>query len=510
MEPERFPVSVRLTGVLHKEKSKMFITSVLWSDQNNIVIYRSLDNFKKMHKQVKKECTTGHKMKKSERTLPRFHFKSNVHVGKKTTKSLAFLKSLEKYCNKLLNCEAGISQSSSVIKFFQPKDQDLDKEFTKNSIMVLQTDAEICSDDCPDGNVTQPFVTETFRCVAPYETRDTRNKPFKVAVDDKLDVLIKDRTGWWLVENEEKRMAWFPAPYLEKLDDYDDDDEDFSERGKLYTANKNYSSTCDDEVSIIAGAVVEVLQKSDNGWWLVSNKGKVGYIPAMYLQPCNHPKVHMAPLKHERQRSSSIFTPAPGLQQQSQYSRSHGNLLQLPVPTTSTPNRIEEGNMQRSHSMSVLQESQPAKDQAVLATNHSPTTTPRIHSPPIIMVETDGEERPHMLSISANSEETLDWDSFSDDSSSSSVSLTPGADDRPPYVSRNPPPLMKTHLSPTSNTEVRMTPSVSDPSLYKVPTSPKVPPRPQAREIQNRCTTITRKNADRGNVPPVPSEIVSR
>lgn len=45
------------------------------------------------------------------------------------------------------------------------------------------------------GNVTQPFVTETYRCVAPYETKDTKNKPFKVALDEKVDVLIKDKAG---------------------------------------------------------------------------------------------------------------------------------------------------------------------------------------------------------------------------------------------------------------------------------------------------------------------------
>lgn len=35
-------------------------------------------------------------------------------------------------------------------------------------------------------------------------------------------------SGWWLVENEDKRMAWFPAPYLEKLDEdgNEDDGED--------------------------------------------------------------------------------------------------------------------------------------------------------------------------------------------------------------------------------------------------------------------------------------------
>lgn len=45
------------------------------------------------------------------------------------------------------------------------------------------------------GNVTQPFVTETYRCVAPYETKDTKNRPFKVAVDETVDVLIKDKAG---------------------------------------------------------------------------------------------------------------------------------------------------------------------------------------------------------------------------------------------------------------------------------------------------------------------------
>ena len=33
-------------------------------------------------------------------------------------------------------------------------------------------------------------------------------------------------SGWWLVENEDKRLAWFPAPYLEKLEDGEDDEDD--------------------------------------------------------------------------------------------------------------------------------------------------------------------------------------------------------------------------------------------------------------------------------------------
>lgn len=38
-------------------------------------------------------------------------------------------------------------------------------------------------------------------------------------------------TGWWLVENEEKRMAWFPAPYLEKLEEDGNEVDGVPERG---------------------------------------------------------------------------------------------------------------------------------------------------------------------------------------------------------------------------------------------------------------------------------------
>lgn len=70
-----------------------------------------------------------------------------------------------------------------------------------HSVMIMMADDLTSGDHGHDGvrhsmgNVTHPFVTQTFRCVAPYETKDTKNRPFKVAVDEKLDVLIKDPAG---------------------------------------------------------------------------------------------------------------------------------------------------------------------------------------------------------------------------------------------------------------------------------------------------------------------------
>ncbi|KAI4807176.1 hypothetical protein KUCAC02_027003 [Chaenocephalus aceratus] len=142
----------------------------------------------------------------------------------------------------------------------------------------------------PTGSVTHPFVTQTYSCVAAYETKDTKNRPFKVAMGEKLDVLIKDPAGWWLVENDSKGLAWFPAPYLQLLDGEDEEDSVFQHAGDLYCAVRSYTTKQHDEVSVPLGSAVEVLRKSDDGWWLVRFNGKAGYIPSMNLQPYNNPR----------------------------------------------------------------------------------------------------------------------------------------------------------------------------------------------------------------------------
>lgn len=39
--------------------------------------------------------------------------------------------------------------------------------------------------------------------------------------------------------------------------------------GALYCAVRSYVTKKDDEVSVPIGSVVEVLRKSDDGWWLI-------------------------------------------------------------------------------------------------------------------------------------------------------------------------------------------------------------------------------------------------
>lgn len=486
----------------------MYLVSVLWSDQNDIVVYRTFRDFHKLHKQMKKAFPAASKLKRSDRVIPKFRYKREKRSPqmKSAARSLERLKFLQKYCDDLLGCDPRVCQSTALVQFFHPTQQDLQPEFSKNSILVMPSDDD--KSNLGGGNVTKPFVTETYCCVAAYETKDTKNKPFKVAPDEKVDVLIKDKAGWWLVENEEKQMAWFPAPYLEKLDDDSGDEDELdgsTERGSRYTAIKNYTATKNDEITVNIGAVVEVLQKSDNGWWLIRYKEKVGYIPSVYLRPYSYPHIRLTPSHPEHHNTPHLQIPSLG----QQFSHSQENLLAMPSSRPSSPRLLQPESKQKSRSLNVLNVNAPTPSVVVPAFNkdHSNGSAHQ-HIPPAITVQMDDEDDDDDVegrSLGNYSRGSFDSESdysFSDERSISSggSSLNLNVTEDLHRHSHTPQPLKSTHLSPSMATQLM--PSVSDPNLYKSPASPKVPPRPKPQQIMARCTTITRKNAAKGSESP--------
>ncbi|XP_077595296.1 NADPH oxidase organizer 1b [Stigmatopora nigra] len=311
---KRFVFSARIIGAVQRQapKLKMFMISVMWSDENEVIIYRSFDDFKNFHRQLKKKFPLF-STEDNSRLIPKFKGETQVN-GLQQSKSKQYIqrmKGLENYCRKLLMCDQMVTKSSDVIQFFTPRDHDLDQDFTNNSVMILLSD----NNSGPGGgggvrgegggSITHPFVTENYRCLAAYETKDTNNRPFKVAMDETLDVLIKEPSGWWLVENEEKHIAWFPATYLEKEEDTKGG---FQTEAALYCAVRNYSTKKSDELSLPIGSVVEVLKMSDDGWWLVRFNGKVGYVPAMYLQLYKNPRTGHFSLHNKLSRSTLNLT----------------------------------------------------------------------------------------------------------------------------------------------------------------------------------------------------------
>ncbi|OCT64430.1 NADPH oxidase organizer 1 [Xenopus laevis] len=287
----RHPMEATALGVLQHGRLKHNMFSILWSDHNEILIYRSHEDFKKLNRELKKKFPLESGLfRKSDSALPKLKDVPIFRKNRSTNRFIDRLRLLEKYSQELLRTDGKISQGNLVMKFFTPTTKDLNPDFPENSVVIMTSDAKDQKEQqkqLPKAPAIHPIVSQQYICMEDYETKDTKNRPFKVKRHELLGVLIKENSGWWLVENEEKHLAWFPAPYLKDLDNNEDTDSGAAseDEGILYYAARAYGSMNSDEVSITVGVLVEVIEKSNNGWWLVRYNGKAGYVPSMYLKP---------------------------------------------------------------------------------------------------------------------------------------------------------------------------------------------------------------------------------
>lgn len=454
MMAQRIVLNARVIGAVQRDtpKLKMFMLSVTWSDESEVIIYRSFQDFRKFHRQLKKRFPLLNPFRRKERLIPKFNGKARkTNMQQKGSKrSIRRMRFLEAYCAQLLKCDQSVTKSSEVTQFFIPKDHDLQPDFTKNSVLVLLSDdLNEAGGGGPKGhqsiaNVSHPFVTQTYRCVAPYETKDTKNRPFKVVADERLDVLIKEPTGWWLVENEEKHMAWFPAPYLELLDE-DGGDDAFPPGGSLYIAVKSYLTKKDDEIAVSIGSVVEVLQKSDNGWWLIRSNGKVGYIPSMYLQPYNNPRAGFHSL-NTKLHSSTLNLASRGPQ-----SSLSPSIREEDEGSDGMSSLEPSGRLVKARSLDILSEGWTQRPQGPADTR------------------------------TRSSSQESDLSAFSSGSE--------------PNSSTGQAPQHTPHRRDSSSSSSTFTSLSSKTSSEGASQAPRVPARPRTEEIMTRCTTMTRKAA---------------
>ena len=62
----------------------------------------------------------------------------------------------------------------------------------------------------------------------------------------------------------------------------------------------NYEAEEDDEISFRRGAVVDVLQKSLDGWWKISVDQQVGLAPATFLKKVDNPEVYQSQVRWKK------------------------------------------------------------------------------------------------------------------------------------------------------------------------------------------------------------------
>ncbi|XP_066432744.1 NADPH oxidase organizer 1-like [Eleutherodactylus coqui] len=282
----RHPVNIKAIGLMQHGNQKTYMFGVLWSDYNNVQIYRTFEDFKKFQKELKKKFPLESGiLKRRERVLPKL---KDVARTLRKKRFLERLRLLEAYSQALLNLDAGISQCESVVEFFTLQDCDLNPSFPEDSLVIMlpdkQEEEQVVKSQTL--NISAPLKSNKYMCMAGYETVDLKNRPFTVEQYQFLDVLIKDTTGWWLVENGDQQLAWFPAPYLCSSKNTEEKDiaHEHLEEGIMFVVIKGHKAQNSDEISVGVGALVEVLKESDSGWWLIRYNGRTGFIPSIYLK----------------------------------------------------------------------------------------------------------------------------------------------------------------------------------------------------------------------------------
>ncbi|OXB81878.1 UNVERIFIED_CONTAM: hypothetical protein H355_015075, partial [Colinus virginianus] len=456
------------------QKYMMFVS---WSDQNNILIYRTLEEFKRFHKELKRKFPIeSGSLRRSDRTIPRFKdANGKQRKSGKINRSLERLKSLETYSQELLKLDAKISQGEDVIQFFKAQTQDLDPCFPEDSVVIMPS--EIGGEKKKEAqqqqqlSITYPQVSQSYRCIETFETKDTKNKSFKVAKKEIVEVLLKDMTGWWLVENADKQIAWFPASYLEEMGVHKDTQNVGSsdEEGSLYFVMQPYESQKADELSLNKGVVVEVVRRSDNGWWLIRYNGRTGYMPSMCLQAYKNPHHRLQTIM-----GSGLHISTPNL--------CSSALAPQPLGESTAQNCTlgdcsDEDVSSRSRSQSlprVISMPDPESDISSLSSGSEPSSVLNLK-----------------LDLSRSLPEV-------EQAVSPVLGHTSGArsskSPRLTHKDRNDSGFVEPSAADLS--------SLADP---EVPTSaPKVPTRPSAHEILQRCTTVTRRALQHsGTCPPL-------
>ncbi|XP_075175907.1 NADPH oxidase organizer 1-like [Anomaloglossus baeobatrachus] len=471
----RYPVEAKAVGLVQHEKQKLYMFSILWSDCNNILIYRTYDVFKDLSKSLtKKFPLEAGVVNKSERSLPVLRDAPLLFRSKFSNRYLERLRLLEIYSKELLQTDSKISQCEDVIEFFTPNKQDLTPSFPENSVVIMPSDNDQNQKEvtCPPRSTklttTQPIISESYICLDNFETKDTKNRPFKVQKNQCIDVLIRDPSGWWLVENEEKQVSWFPAPYLKKSESLDDSNSKRKSfrKGTYYYAEKGYKAQKTDEMSLPVGVVIEVIEKSEIGWWLICYNGRFGYAPSMFLKPYQNPHQKLQVNLH-----SNLSESSPNLSE-----------VVRNLDTGSNPqhrnNEVggHKGKLERMQSISLndLEDLSDPTDQVFVKSSRRKN----------VYVEWEVQDSIESASSSMTGKPRSTQTVASIHDWKDNMEMVDHVEEKQRKDSG-----FVEHLSPKT--------SVS--SDDAVPKTPAVPERPTMQEIQSTCTSITKKAALQGS-----------
>ncbi|XP_071827969.1 SH3 and PX domain-containing protein 2A-like isoform X3 [Apostichopus japonicus] len=267
-------------------KHYVYVIHVSWTDGSITIIYRRYSKFFDFHMKLLATFPdeAGARIPAS-RTIP--FLPGKKVFGRSHTREVALkrMNQLDEYCRVLVKMPGKVSNSEVVITFFSPTPEDINPPSSPEPGRGPSS-SEI-------DEISDPIQAEQYRVIADYKKQ--QKNEVDLLSGDIVEVFEKNENGWWFVSVQDSQ-GWAPGTFLAKADGKDDDEEVISGNNEKYITNSPYQADQDDEVSFETGAVVTVVKKSLDGWWLVKYLDKTGWVPATYLQPYKGPDlVHTAP-----------------------------------------------------------------------------------------------------------------------------------------------------------------------------------------------------------------------
>ncbi|KAG7484650.1 hypothetical protein MATL_G00052310 [Megalops atlanticus] len=264
-------------------KHYVYIIKVCWSDGSTEIIFRRYSKFFDLQMELlDKFPVEGGQKDPKRRIIPFLPGKILFRRSHIRDVAMKRLRPINEYCRALIQLPVYISQCEEVRVFFETRPEDLNppKEEPigkKKSGIVARATTFLKRGESSSAD---PLLLDQYVAVTSYEKQESSE--ISLHVGQVVEVIEKNESGWWFVSSEDAQ-GWVPATCLEAQDDPDD----FSlpgEEEEKYTVIYPYSARDKDEINLVKGTTVEVIQRNLEGWWKIRYQGQEGWAPASYLK----------------------------------------------------------------------------------------------------------------------------------------------------------------------------------------------------------------------------------
>ncbi|XP_061104997.1 SH3 and PX domain-containing protein 2B [Conger conger] len=293
-------------------KHYVYIIKVSWSDGSTEVIFRRYSKFFDLQMELlDKFPVEGGQKDPKRRIIPFLPGKILFRRSHIRDVAMKRLRPINEYCRALIQLPVYISQCEEVRVFFETRPEDLthpksDEPIGKKKSGFLERASSFLKRG--ESSSADPLLLDQYVAVTSYEKQESSE--VSLLVGQVVEVIEKNETGWWFVSSDDAQ-GWVPATCLEAQDDPDDFSlpaEEVPRRywslprhvgrrrtlGDLfgtgfgpeekYTVIYPYTARDKDEINLVKGVTVEVIQRNLEGWWKIRYQGQEGWAPASYLK----------------------------------------------------------------------------------------------------------------------------------------------------------------------------------------------------------------------------------